>query len=169
MFTLVPRYFKRRTAFSSCPLTIFHGLQIQMYDTHDKTVQALIGDLRFRLQEKEKKYMLPLENLKIRDVEGGFMAKRPQFALISTDTRYVGFCLSTTTSLDLVFFSPFRNVYKEHRTLELSVDNSEELDTWKASFLRAGVYPEREQRPEDPQVAVIESSVSVFANGWRSV
>ena len=46
----------------------------------------------------------------------------------------------------------FRNVYKEHKTLELSVDNTEELDTWKASFLRAGVYPEREQPPEDVQV-----------------
>lgn len=43
-------------------------------------------------------------------------------------------------------------MYKEHKTLELSVDNTEELDTWKASFLRAGVYPEREQRTEDSQV-----------------
>ncbi|CAF1529205.1 unnamed protein product [Rotaria sp. Silwood1] len=76
--------------------------------------------------------MLPLENLKIRDVEGGFMAKRPQFAIFNTEGK---------------------NVYKEHKTLELSVDNSEELDTWKASFLRAGVYPEREQPPEDPQAA----------------
>ncbi len=49
-------------------------------------------------------------------------------------------------------FFLFRNVYKEHKNLELSVDNTEELDTWKASFLRAGVYPEREQRQEDPQV-----------------
>jgi hypothetical protein len=52
----------------------------------------------------------------------------------------------------IIFFSFFRNVYKEHKNLELSVDNTEELDTWKASFLRAGVYPEREQRQEDPQV-----------------
>lgn len=51
---------------------------------------------------------------------------------------------------DLYFL--LRNVYKEHKTLELSVDNAEELDTWKASFLRAGVYPEREQRQEDSQV-----------------
>ncbi|UJR13813.1 hypothetical protein I4U23_000824 [Adineta vaga] len=80
--------------------------------------------------EKEKKYMLPLENLKIRDVEGGFMAKRPQFAIFNIDSK---------------------NVYKEHKTLELSVDNSEELDMWKASFLRAGVYPEREQPHEDTQ------------------
>jgi dynamin GTPase len=46
----------------------------------------------------------------------------------------------------------FRNVFKEHKTLELSVENTEELDTWKASFLRAGVYPEREQRPDESSV-----------------
>ncbi|CAF1573916.1 unnamed protein product [Rotaria magnacalcarata] len=80
--------------------------------------------------EKDKKYMLPLENLKIRDVEGGFMAKRPQFAIFNIDSK---------------------NVFKEHKTLELSVDNTDELDTWKASFLRAGVYPEREQPSEDTQ------------------
>jgi len=78
--------------------------------------------------EKDKKYMLPLENLKLRDVEGGFMARRPQFALYNTEGR---------------------NVFKEHKFLELSVDNSEELEIWKASFVRAGVYPEREQAPDD--------------------
>jgi hypothetical protein len=31
--------------------------------------------------------MLPLENLKIRDVEGGFMAKRPQYAIYSTEGK----------------------------------------------------------------------------------
>ena len=36
--------------------------------------------------------------------------------------------------------------------LELSVDNTDELDTWKASFLRAGVYPEREQPSEESTV-----------------
>ena len=46
----------------------------------------------------------------------------------------------------------FRNVFKEHKVLELSVDNSEELDTWKASFLRAGIYLEREQHAEDTTV-----------------
>ncbi|UJR33401.1 hypothetical protein I4U23_020847 [Adineta vaga] len=81
--------------------------------------------------EKDKKYMLPLENLKIRDVEGGFMAKRPQFAIFHTEGK---------------------NVYKEHKVLELSVDNTEELDTWKASFLRAGIYLERELHTEDTTI-----------------
>ena len=36
-----------------------------------------------------------------------------------------------------------RNVYKDYKQLELSCDTAEEVDSWKASFLRAGVYPER--------------------------
>jgi hypothetical protein len=36
--------------------------------------------------------------------------------------------------------------------LELSFDNGEELDTWKASFLRAGVYLEREPHTEETTV-----------------
>lgn len=36
-----------------------------------------------------------------------------------------------------------RNVYKDYRQLELASESQEEVDSWKASFLRAGVYPER--------------------------
>ena len=36
-----------------------------------------------------------------------------------------------------------RNVYKDHKQLELSADSQEDMDSWKASLLRAGVYPER--------------------------
>ena len=41
-----------------------------------------------------------------------------------------------------VFNTENRNVYKDHRTLDLTVQNAEDLESWKASFLRAGVYPE---------------------------
>ena len=41
-----------------------------------------------------------------------------------------------------LFNTENRNVYKDHKTLDLSVHNSEDLESWKASFLRAGVYPE---------------------------
>jgi len=73
-------------------------------------------------EEKDKKYMLPLDGLKIRDIESGFMSKRHTFALFNPDGR---------------------NVYKDSRQLELSAESQEEVDSWKASFLRAGVYPER--------------------------
>lgn len=39
----------------------------------------------------------------------------------------------------------FRNVYKDYKQLELSAPTQEEVDSWKASFLRAGVYPEKEK------------------------
>ncbi|XP_038638404.1 dynamin-1 isoform X7 [Scyliorhinus canicula] len=77
-------------------------------------------------EEKEKKYMLPLDNLKLRDIEKGFMSSKHIFALFNTEQR-----------------SGIRNVYKDYRQLELACETQEEVDSWKASFLRAGVYPER--------------------------
>ncbi|XP_048245947.1 dynamin-1-like isoform X3 [Haliotis rufescens] len=74
-------------------------------------------------EEKDKKYMLPLDNLKLRDVDGGIFSRHPTFALFNTDAR---------------------NVYKDYKQLELSAENQEDIDSWKASFLRAGVYPERQ-------------------------
>uniref|UniRef100_A0A9J8C069 Dynamin-2 n=2 Tax=Cyprinus carpio TaxID=7962 RepID=A0A9J8C069_CYPCA len=73
-------------------------------------------------EEKEKKYMLQVDNLKFRDVEKGFMSSKHIFALFNTEQR---------------------NVYKDYRQLELACETQEDVDGWKASFLRAGVYPER--------------------------
>ncbi|XP_051572414.1 dynamin-2-like isoform X1 [Myxocyprinus asiaticus] len=75
-------------------------------------------------EEKEKKYMLPLDNLKLRDVEKGFMSTKHIFAIFNTEQR---------------------NVYKDLRQIELACDTQEDMDSWKASFLRAGVYPEKDQ------------------------
>uniref|UniRef100_A0A8C2SF53 Dynamin-2 n=1 Tax=Capra hircus TaxID=9925 RepID=A0A8C2SF53_CAPHI len=72
-------------------------------------------------EEKEKKYMLSVDNLKLRDVEKGFMSSKHIFALFNTEQR---------------------NVYKDYRQLELACETQEEVDSWKASFLRAGVYPD---------------------------
>ncbi|KRY75464.1 Dynamin [Trichinella pseudospiralis] len=74
-------------------------------------------------EEKEKKYMLPLDGLKLRDIEAGFMSRTHKFALFYPDNK---------------------NVYKDYRQLELSAITPDEVDAWKASFLRAGVYPEKE-------------------------
>ncbi|CAL1588173.1 unnamed protein product [Knipowitschia caucasica] len=75
-------------------------------------------------EEKEKKYMLPLDNLKLRDVEKGFMSTKHVFAIFNTEQR---------------------NVYKDLRQIELACESQEDVDSWKASFLRAGVYPEKDQ------------------------
>ncbi|XP_075062891.1 dynamin-2 isoform X2 [Mixophyes fleayi] len=82
-------------------------------------------------EEKEKKYMLPLDNLKIRDVEKGFMSTKHIFAIFNTEQR---------------------NVYKDLRQIELACDSQEDVDSWKASFLRAGVYPEKDQTENDEEV-----------------
>ncbi|GLH16565.1 Dynamin [Gryllus bimaculatus] len=74
-------------------------------------------------EEREKKYMLPLDGLKLRDIEQGFMSRRHSFALFNPEGR---------------------NVYKDFKQLELSCENQDEVDSWKASFLRAGVYPEKQ-------------------------
>ncbi|XP_054463953.1 LOW QUALITY PROTEIN: dynamin-3 [Anoplopoma fimbria] len=75
-------------------------------------------------EEKEKKYMLPLDNLKLRDMEKGFMSTKHIFAIFNTESR---------------------NVYKDLRQIELACDSQDDVDSWKASFLRAGVYPEKDQ------------------------
>lgn len=84
--------------------------------------------------EKEKKYMLPLDGLKLRDIEQGFMSRRHTFALFNPEGR---------------------NVYKDYKSLELSCENVDEVDSWKASFLRAGVYPEKESLTETDEVCKI--------------
>uniref|UniRef100_A0A452VCV7 dynamin GTPase n=1 Tax=Ursus maritimus TaxID=29073 RepID=A0A452VCV7_URSMA len=97
-------------------------------------------------EEKEKKYMLSVDNLKLRDVEKGFMSSKHIFALFNTEQR---------------------NVYKDYRQLELACETQEEVDSWKASFLRAGVYPERENGSDsfmhsmDPQ---LERQVETIRN-----
>ncbi|XP_008286749.1 dynamin-2 isoform X1 [Stegastes partitus] len=91
-------------------------------------------------EEKEKKYMLPLDNLKLRDVEKGFMSSKHVFAIFNTEQR---------------------NVYKDLRQIELACDTQEDVDSWKASFLRAGVYPEKDQNNNPENEDTINSSDTV--------
>ncbi|KAF6035991.1 dyn-1 [Bugula neritina] len=79
-------------------------------------------------EEKDKKFLLPLDNIKVKDVDSGFMSKRHNFALFNTEGR---------------------NTYKDHKELQLSCESADELDSWKASLLRAGVYPQRDSEAEN--------------------
>ncbi|XP_071504287.1 dynamin-1-like [Diadema antillarum] len=79
-------------------------------------------------EEKELKFLMQLDGLKLRDAEGGFMSRKNAFSIFNPDQR---------------------NIYKDYKTLELSCQTSEEVDSWKASFLRAGVYPERNKENDD--------------------
>lgn len=74
-------------------------------------------------EEKDKKYMLNLDGLKIRDIESGFMSRRSVFSLFNSSTN--------------------ANVYRDYKSLDLSCESAEETEAWKASFYRAGVFLER--------------------------
>uniref|UniRef100_A0A8C2XRV4 Interferon-induced GTP-binding protein Mx n=1 Tax=Cyclopterus lumpus TaxID=8103 RepID=A0A8C2XRV4_CYCLU len=56
------------------------------------------------------------------DVEKGFMSSKCVVAIFNTELR---------------------NVYKDYKCLELACGSPEELDSWKASLLQAGVYPRK--------------------------
>ncbi|XP_037325390.2 dynamin 3a isoform X2 [Pungitius pungitius] len=108
-------------------------------------------------EEKERKYMLPLDNLKLRDVEKSFMSRRYVFAVFNTELR---------------------NVYKDHRCLELTCDSQEELDSWKASLLQAGVHPDQAPpvdgggAPEtfgDPQVERQVETIRSLVDSYMSI
>lgn len=83
--------------------------------------------------EKEIQYILPLNKLKLRDVETGFMSRKPTFAL---------------------FYPSGSNVWKDYKQLELSCESLNDMDVWKASFLRAGVYPEKQLNPDEQEEKV---------------
>lgn len=78
--------------------------------------------------ETERKYMLPLDEIRLKYVESGFMSTKHKFGL---------------------FYPNGRNVYKDHKTLELGSYNLDDANAWKAAFLRAGVYPERSASPSE--------------------
>lgn len=65
-------------------------------------------------------------------------------------------------------FGFHRNVYKEYKQLELSAENQEEVDSWKASFLRAGVYPERKLDPAD-EAAVRMDYCAICIFGFNGI
>ena len=79
-------------------------------------------------EEKEQKYQLRLEGCKLRDLEAGWLARKAAFALFNPDQK---------------------NLFKDHKQLELAGETQDIVDEWKASFLRAGVYPQREQNESD--------------------
>lgn len=112
--------------------------------------------------------MLPLDNLKLRDVEKGFMSSKHIFAIFNTEQRWVvsphlktsanvtSVCVRVcANSLVLLGVIVIRNVYKDLRQIELACDTQEDVDSWKASFLRAGVYPEKDQVAKDVSVQPI--------------
>ncbi|CAH3017078.1 unnamed protein product [Porites evermanni] len=73
-------------------------------------------------EEKEQKYQLGLDGVRLRDAEAGFISRKHGFAIFNPDHK---------------------NLFKDYKSLELTGENQDVVDSWKASFLRVGVYPER--------------------------
>eukprot|EP00048_Salpingoeca_helianthica_P014511 m.222047 g.222047 ORF g.222047 m.222047 type:complete len:832 (+) comp15947_c0_seq1:403-2898(+) len=81
-------------------------------------------------EEKELKFTLALDGLKLQVAEdAGIIKRKNTFVLVHSDSR--------------------KNVWKDHKTLDLAATSVEEMESWQASFLRAGVYPVHME--EDPQ------------------
>lgn len=80
-------------------------------------------------EEREVKFQLPLEGLKIAEVEdSGLMKRKNTFSIFNPDRR---------------------NVYKDHKSLDLAAPTPDDVESWKASFLRAGVYPVNHEVDQD--------------------
>ncbi|XP_065197637.1 dynamin-1-like [Sycon ciliatum] len=75
-------------------------------------------------KEEDQKYLLRLENLKLKEVETGFMSlgKKHCYALFNPSAK---------------------NLFKDYKQLDLSCETEDDIESWKAAFLRAGVYPDR--------------------------
>lgn len=96
--------------------------------------------------------MLPLDGLKLRDIEQGFMSRRHTFALFSPDGRNVYkviFIAHAKLKTYYIYLTNESILMKDYKQLELSCENVDEVDSWKASFLRAGVYPEKDVSQEN--------------------
>ncbi|EDQ85840.1 uncharacterized protein MONBRDRAFT_28892 [Monosiga brevicollis MX1] len=91
--------------------------------------------------QKEQKYLLSLDDLKLRVVEESSLLGRKRFAfeLFNSEDSH-------------------KNVWKNHETLELVAPTQEEMEGWMASFLRAGVYPQNEEAEDAAQIEDEEST-----------
>ena len=88
-------------------------------------------------EESDKKYMIQLDQLKVRDLESGLFSRKFLFALFNSDGKNI--------FKDLInISSKMSDETKDYKQLELSCESLEEMESWKASLLRAGVYPEKE-------------------------
>eukprot|EP00054_Salpingoeca_dolichothecata_P036815 m.8763 g.8763 ORF g.8763 m.8763 type:complete len:844 (+) comp7056_c0_seq1:87-2618(+) len=87
--------------------------------------------------EKDLKYQLPLDGLRLQVAEdSGFVKRKNTFVIFNPDRKML---------------------YKDHKTLDLTASTPEDMESWQASFLRAGVYPISDESTTDD----IESTQSV--------
>jgi dynamin GTPase len=100
--------------------------------------------------EKDQKYLLKLDGLRLRDADSGFMSRKPIVHLYHPDGK---------------------PIYKDKDYMELQFEKEDEVESWKASFLRAGVYPQSEAAADSdnkddlgPLDPVLERQVETIRN-----
>lgn len=82
-------------------------------------------------EEKEQKFLLPLDDLKLVVVEdAGFLKKKNVLQLFNTTKK---------------------NVYKNYETLDMVLASQDDVEAWQASFLRAGVFPINAEAVKDSE------------------
>lgn len=89
--------------------------------------------------------MLNLDGLKLRDIEQGFMSRRHAIGLFNKDGRNVYKVRNIKQTALWIFLCSIRIHWfpQDYKQLEVSCETQDDVETWKASFLRAGVYPEK--------------------------
>lgn len=116
--------------------------------------------------------MLQLDGLKLRDIEQGFMSRRHAIGLFNPDMRNVykvghNVCLWPENFLSsTIHWCCFIQDYKQ---LEVSCETQDDVDSWKASFLRAGVYPEKVSDQTNGEDNAPENSTSMDPQLERQV
>ena len=91
-------------------------------------------------EEKHKKYMLPLDDLKLRDAAAQrFRSRRHSLSLFHPDMK--------------------SNVFKNYKQLDLSCETHDDAEAWKTCLLRAGVYQEKVFDPDsDDEQSSVDNS-----------
>eukprot|EP00123_Amoebidium_parasiticum_P017676 comp23942_c3_seq1/m.42318 comp23942_c3_seq1/g.42318 ORF comp23942_c3_seq1/g.42318 comp23942_c3_seq1/m.42318 type:complete len:841 (-) comp23942_c3_seq1:1211-3733(-) len=90
-------------------------------------------------QEKEQRYLLKLDGVKVRDLDSGFMGRgKNSIEIYHPEQKYL---------------------FKDQKTLIMQCNSAEDVDTWKASFLRAGVFPETEPDDHEEDKNELQQSV----------
>lgn len=115
--------------------------------------------------------MLPLDGLKLRDIEQGFMSRRHAIGLFNPDMRNV---YKVRRNEIVVYRNRFvidRCIDREqdYKQLEVSCETVDDIDSWKASFLRAGVYPEKASDTSNGEENTPENSTSMDPQLERQV
>eukprot|EP01134_Creolimax_fragrantissima_P003188 CFRG3188T1 len=89
--------------------------------------------------EKKQYQLLRLDGCRTRDVEKGMLGRHKyMFEVYHPELKYL---------------------YKDCKTLVLSCASDDALDTWKASFLRAGVFPDKEMHEDEEDEGVGEDEL----------